>query len=297
MLTSSHGHVVPWLCVAVAEMGMVVIADDLDVIATDTRKRVMAKQPPMPEPQVLHCPNLPPRAMADLLHVCDFVKAHATCLNVEPFPLLHLAFALGLDDGSLLREIHVMVPTGGRTVVEITEPSPFFLREYLMYFLRTLFFREARTGEMIDHSHFVAWATRGVELGVSAKWREVFAEWSDVLNPLTVSEILRRYLHAQGMAEDEWMMNEITDLPASFSPYGESFLADRQLLDDTKEALETKTFDELAPDHMLAVYRHLCDQLLDRPMVHEFIMSRTDVSHSLSKLPASVCALIPKPAV
>lgn len=259
------------------------IPDDLDTIATDTRRRNLGKAPAMPEPQMLTCPQLPSRCIADVLHVWDFVKLHASALSLEPFPVLHLLLALGLSEGSLIKEMQVIVPTGHRHVVDPGTPGPHFLKEQLMAFLRILCYRDPRTGESLNPKLFETWSLRNFDYGVTARWMPVLTGWSEVLNPFTISEVLRRFLASLKVEQaptegDDAPPAEVLPGPSNYSPYGESFLHDAEDLRAGTEALLEKELMELPPELLVCLLRNMVDALLERPLIQECIQNRLDVS-------------------
>ena len=259
----------------------------MDVLVADSRRRGIPKLPPIPTPAQLAAPPLPPRAVANVLEVTDFLKLHATALRMPPFHPTHLLSALGLENGSLGEEL--MVPPTPvphkRGQSSDSGAPPFFLQRSILLFMRVLFGRDGATGEAFQifgnqlGPFNGAWDRPEGPLG--HRWDKVRMVWGELLNPLTLGELTRRYLSAlQEEPGGPWAVDLFTE-PYGFCPFGESFHSLNGTLTEAAEALQSKSLEDLEPEQILALMRILCEELQDTRTIQDFIQSKLEVGNGL----------------
>lgn len=191
--------------------------------------------------------------------------------------------------------------SGGRAFpADVGAPPPFFLARCCLAFLRLALARHAATGEQAVEADGeegppqppVQVRIRGFgtdkdvvrEMEVY-KWALVRYGWGELLNPLTLPELLRRYLGWRAR-ERRIALRGADALPpfkdeaTGFCPFGESFDGTDALVAAGAEALASAEggVGALGPEGMLAVMRSLCEDAQELRAVQDFVASKVEVS-------------------
>jgi hypothetical protein len=209
--------------------------------------------------------------VADLLEVYDFVRVHAPALRMRHMSMVQLLAALRVESGALVSEFRALPPGVGST----RAPDAYFVPRFLLSLLRVLFVRDVQTGGPVGQEVALAPAYTAAE----ALWQDLQLAWGEVLNPLTLPEILRRYLSAQEKAlrDTAAFTAALTD-PYGFSPLGESFMGGEEVLMAATEAMGEGSLERLDSEQVLALMRLLVEGLQDSPLIQQYIHSRLEVS-------------------
>ncbi len=185
-------------------------------------------------------------------------------------------------------------PTGA-----VGPPPPFFLGRVCLAFLRLALQRHAATGEQqVDGDAEEGPPQPPAQVRIRGfggdkdlvremevyQWALVRYGWGELLNPLTLPELLRRYLGwrarerrlaLRGKAAAEVFSDEGT----GFCPFGESFDGTDALVEQGAAALgsEEPGLGALAPEGMLAVLRSLCEDAQELRAVQDFVALKVEV--------------------
>jgi len=263
---------------------------------------------------ILSTPRLPSRTVPDLLEVTHFVRQLAKPLSVEAFPLIHLLRALtegdeitegvegeGRREGNscvLMREFsEVPAPLppfstrGGPKSLDVGAPPPFFLSRCFLSFVRLIFNRNVATGEAREGEEGGPRSGRGEPKESSIYlWNQTRFCWAELLNPLTLPEIIRRYLVARirerkaclgggeegGRREGGKDVLEFFETEGGFCPFGEGYVESDNLVESAVEALRCMSLERLGGEHSLALLRVLMEEVQDLKGVQEWIQGKVE---------------------
>lgn len=187
----------------------------------------------------------------------------------------------------------------GLSPAEVGPLPPFFLARCCLSLLRLALARHARTGEQLEGEEFEdglptppvpvrirGFATdhnfvREVEV---YHWALVRYNWGQLLNPLTLPELLRRYLRWRARERRLALRGKETvavfcDEGSGFCPFGEGFEGTDALVAEGLEALDggVEGLGALPPEGMLAVLRVLCEDVQGLRAVQDFVAIKVEV--------------------
>ncbi|TFJ88023.1 hypothetical protein NSK_000377 [Nannochloropsis salina CCMP1776] len=273
----------------------------------------------LPPPSVLlTSPSLPSRAIPDLMEVTHFVRELAKPLGLQPFSLLHLHTALtrcageggteekGAGKGRLrgLVEEYRAVPStlpppgsgrGGDKVGKAEgRPSRHFLSHYFLSFLRLIFHRHVVTGEAKEGEEGGPRSGRGEPKESAAfLWNLTRFTWAELLNPLTLPEIARRFLVAKWWEKKNMLqcpgppegkvLVELFEVDGGYCPFGESFLGNDAMVVAATEALRCLQLESLGAEYTLSLLRALMEEVQDVKAVQDFIQTKAERLLNLSE--------------
>lgn len=182
---------------------------------------------------------------------------------------------------------------------DVGPAPPFFLARWCLAFLRLALARHAATGEQVVDADGEEGPPQppaqvrirgfGTDKDVVRemevyKWALVRYGWGELLNPLTLPELLRRYLGWRARERRIALRGAdgvppFKDEATGFCPFGESFDGTDALVAAGAEALGSAEagFGALGPEGMLAVLRSLCEDVQELRAVQDFVAAKVEV--------------------
>jgi hypothetical protein len=201
--------------------------------------------------------------------------------------------------GPLPAPAHGRKGSGSKAPAPVGAPPPFFLGRCCLALLRLALQRHAATGEQVVDGDAeegppqppAAVRIRGFggdkdvvrDMEVYL-WSLVRYGWGELLNPLTLPELLRRYLGWRARERRLALRGKETveawsEEGTGFCPFGESFDGIDALVAEGAEALGSQEpgLGALAPEGMLAMLRSLCEDAQELRAVQDFVALKVEV--------------------